>query len=184
MIKKILFCIVLLTGCAAAQEVKRPTAEADSQPGTVGWTDDVSGALPNAYDASGLSTSSAQTTNGSSCIPSDCSGGDGASHETGRKFLTWQSASGVYTALILKANWSASSSGQGGSVIFQCSNNSGSTWQTCSNISSDIFSCNIGSSSSMAQTTQSCPLPVDALPTLQIRVIVKGAGQVNAGTRW
>jgi len=121
----VLLVIALLFAClAAGQEIKRPTADMDggnnTKLGCVGQNQ-ASTAMPNAYDAAGLSTSSNQLTLG---------GLHQTKFET-RIFMTWQMRGNNYSALTLNINSASAGylSGNGtGAACVNYSVNNGRTW--------------------------------------------------------
>lgn len=173
MLKKllaILFCTTLAFG---ADEIKRPTVDAD--PGSTTWATNAcgvssylnnttSGAL--AYDAAGQSTSVTYSQLGTTA-------GSGQSM-TSRRFSSWAAAGQTYTSLTL--NFSTSSPGAnafGGSACLLYSLNGGSTWTT--------VRCDGGTG--WAQTTDTVTLSTSqSLANIQIGVCVAGTqgGGVSA----
>ncbi len=147
----------------AAQEIKRPTADADNLGAGCGGAANASTAMANAYDPSGESTSSA------------LSMGTKATSDQikGRQFTTWQSAGGSYGALALKLVSTCTMNGSygNGTCVAAYSTNSGSTWT------------NIFSSSGHAQRTDTVTLsPGQALGSLQVRACVRSVSSDGTHT--
>jgi len=155
-------------------EIKRPTAEAadstrgDCSGGEAGLdglghsqpaTTYLSGStMPNFYDSSGESTYSSVTV---SALTS--------TRWKQQKFTTWQSASGPYSALVLRVvlacSNSSSRTGSGnGMCSAQYSTNAGSTWTTLPGLPEYVFG------PDLSQTTYSATLSASQnLSQLQVR---------------
>lgn len=153
----LLLTVLLVADLARAQEIKRPTAEADA--GAVAafgcsGTNSASGTMPNFYDASGQSTSSSLTGAGSTTT---------TFYKT-RKFTSWQTTGNTYSALTLNVNVSTASGGVGGGLMgIVYSTNSGGSWTS------------ITSASDFTQQTFTVSLSAaQDLSTLQVGVCVEG----------
>lgn len=168
---KRLIMFLLLTSLAWAQELKRPTVD-DS--GVTAASLGCSGvattstAMPGAYDAAGLSTSSPQT------VLKSYKGTQSKS----RRFLTWQAPGSVYTSLTLNVNsfsqgWISRSSGEGdGSACMGYSGDGGHTWVN--------IACDPGTG--WAQQTFSVTLlPTQNFADLQVGVCVGGSALAAFG---
>ena len=121
----ILLVIALLFAClAAGQEIRRPTADIDGGNNTklgCAGQNQASNAMPNAYDAAGLSTNSNQFTGG---------GLNQRKFQT-RIFMTWQRREHNYSALTLNINSASTGylSGNGtGAACVNYSVDNGRTW--------------------------------------------------------
>jgi len=127
--------LLLLASTAFAQEVKRPTFEIDSG-ATVKCgegTAQTSTGMPNAYDATGQSTSSVIATQATTV----------KSFYRSRSFSAWQAAGSTYSALTLNVNAQEVESNLTGSVgegLMQYSINNGSTWTNLVTSSGSGFS--------------------------------------------
>lgn len=104
------------------QEIKRPTADADSSGAGCAGTANASSAMPNAYDAAGESTSTGLSMGTKST----------SDQIKGRQFTTWQSAGGSYSALTLKFVSACTMTGNygNGTCVAAYSTNSGGNWTT------------------------------------------------------
>jgi RHS repeat-associated protein len=133
--------ICLLTGLILsisglhAVEVKRPTADADSNMASIcaspaGAVNTASSAMPGFYDAAGTNNVSVANVNASTT----------ASMYSNRVFSAWQAPSGSYSSLVLKVNLLCGSAinsnpnGYAGSCGIQYSTDGGSSWSTLANL--------------------------------------------------
>jgi hypothetical protein len=160
--------IFLLSALCVGQEVRRPTTDADAGAialtlGCTAGTNIASAAMPNAYDASGLTTASNQTTEGASSA---------TSYNQTRVFRTWQAKSMAYTSLTLNIN--SQSDGynnfappQRGAACLGYSLNSGVSW---TNIRCDT------TGSGWARTTDTITLSASQdLATVQVGICTQGS---------
>ncbi len=119
-LKAIAVALLLASACWA-QEIRRPTAEANYTTafGICAGTNLASTAMANYYDASGESTSATQSALATTTTD----------RWKGRVFTTWQAASGSYSVLNLKVFSACSSAGLGGGDCDAAySTNGGTSW--------------------------------------------------------
>lgn len=166
---KTLLAVIMLCMMASAQDLKRPTVEAEAGTTAIGCvgTNTSSTAMANAHDSAGLTTSSTQSTGGTTT----------QSLYRARKFTTWQSASGTYTALTLNVN--AKSGGYlafggdvSGNACLAYSINSGGSWTS--------IKCDTDGSGWSQQTFNISLSATQDLSKLQVAVCTSG----KAGNRF
>jgi hypothetical protein len=163
---------LLLTLSAAAQEIHRPTAQAnDATAGNCSGTNQASATMPNFFDGTGESTSS---TDGSYSATS-------AGGWRQRKFTGFAAASGAYSSLTLKIRSSCSYTEDApttgtGRCSAQYSTDSGATWTTIFN--SFLTTDGVG----RAVTTDTVTLTaLQDLTKVQVRVCTRGQGNGSDG---
>jgi hypothetical protein len=117
---KWLITLLLVRGSLWAQEVKRPTAEYNLVSCvTAPLQCDGQVTFPNAYDGSGIGTSTSRT------LTAIYPGTDDYEQYDG--FTTWASASGTYTSYVLKVNSTCTKTAIAAGYI-DYSTNAGSSW--------------------------------------------------------
>lgn len=153
------------------QEIKRPTADSDAS-GFCGGTSTSSTAMPQSWDAAGLTTSSNQSSTGGSCrlFQSGICKIPGYNYSQGRKFTNWQTTTTSYVSLTLNINSQGTTGvGTADQACTQYSTNGG--------VSYTSIRC---TSTSWGEITDSVTLnPAQDLSQLAVRVCVEGTGATN-----
>lgn len=162
--RRYLICLLLLATGALAQEIRRPTAEyglGGCFTGCTVYDGDIY--FPNAYDGSGLSTSS------SNAITGVIGGTD--THEMNRGFTTWAAESGTYSSYTLNVNSACSVPKIPAQCVIDYSTNAGSTWTTLK----------IGSWTQQTNTSASISGAI-ALSQIRVRVSIVASDGPTTGT--
>ena len=165
--KKIITITLLFCATVFAQEIRRPTAEADtSGAGCTATNTDISSGMPNFYDAGGEGTSSTD---------SDFSPGVGTqTYKNGRRFSTIPAASGSYTTLNLIIKSSCVLAVGSGYCTLQYSTDGGTNFAAVTGRSATTW----------AAVTDTIPLtPTQNLTLVQVRWCKRMTDNASTGTR-
>ena len=152
------FLILALAGALWAQEIKRPSADANTSSSaicTTGSNIANTTPMPFAYDAGTPPTAS------QSSLSMRSAASPGNTRWTGRVFTSWAAATATYTALSININFACADSSAGnGACGAEYSTNSGSSWTSLASVGDGT-----------GQTTYSAALSSSQnLTTVQVRV--------------
>lgn len=158
--------IVFLLGSVWADELKRPTANADGTgAGCIGLRLNL-GSLPLAYDAAGPSTSSNLNTSSGYALPHGLGIGS-RTQFIGKRVTSWTATGNTYLGLTLNIlSSSAGADGVGGNACLAYSVNSGTSWNS--------IRCSSGAWSMVTDTVTLTP--VQDLTKLQVAACAQANG--------
>lgn len=169
---KRLMVVLLITGVAFSQEIRRPSADSDNSGGqcTSPLTTTGSPTMANAYDASGTATSVTMSASGTGCNDNTVC----IDRKAGRVFSGVGSPSAAYSSLTLNVNSSCTSTGTTGVSSSDCnvqySLNGGGSWTA---LRGGFWS----------QLTDTVTLSTSqTLSQIQVRACAEGFGDTNGLT--